>query len=84
MENCTRYDCVETAVGAVILASGVVCPPFNDTECLQVWTVEIYANKESCFREIVSGRLTNVSVDGFEFLTGLLFNFDLLSCRTVV
>lgn len=40
VENCTRYDCVETAVGAVILASGVVCPPFNDTECLQVWTSE--------------------------------------------
>lgn len=40
VENCTRYDCVETTVGAVILASGVVCPPFNDTECLQVWTSE--------------------------------------------
>lgn len=38
MENCTRYDCMETAVGAVILASGVVCPPFNDTECIQVRT----------------------------------------------
>lgn len=36
MENCTRYDCVETAVGAVILASGVICPPFNDSECVQV------------------------------------------------
>lgn len=36
VENCTRYDCVETSVGAVILASGVVCPPFNDTECIQV------------------------------------------------
>ncbi|XP_028306522.1 otogelin-like protein isoform X2 [Gouania willdenowi] len=35
VENCTRYDCMETALGAVILASGVVCPPFNDTECLQ-------------------------------------------------
>ncbi|XP_060891259.1 otogelin-like protein [Labrus mixtus] len=35
VENCTRYDCMETAVGAVILASGVVCPPFNDTECVQ-------------------------------------------------
>ncbi len=38
VENCTRYDCMETAVGAVILASGVVCPPFNDTECIQVRT----------------------------------------------
>ncbi|KAJ8332434.1 hypothetical protein SKAU_G00426070 [Synaphobranchus kaupii] len=33
--NCTRYDCVETAVGAVVLGSAVVCPPFNDSECLQ-------------------------------------------------
>ncbi|XP_077424251.1 otogelin-like protein isoform X1 [Vanacampus margaritifer] len=35
VENCTRYDCMETAMGAVVLASGVVCPPFNDTECIQ-------------------------------------------------
>ncbi|XP_061898588.1 otogelin-like protein isoform X4 [Entelurus aequoreus] len=35
VENCTRYDCVETAVGAMVLASSVVCPPFNDTECTQ-------------------------------------------------
>ncbi|RVE71881.1 hypothetical protein OJAV_G00056360 [Oryzias javanicus] len=35
VENCTRYDCVETSVGAVILASGVICPPFNDTDCIQ-------------------------------------------------
>ncbi|CAB1313742.1 unnamed protein product, partial [Coregonus sp. 'balchen'] len=35
VDNCTRYDCVETAVGTVVLASGVVCPPFNDTECTQ-------------------------------------------------
>ncbi|KAJ8003132.1 hypothetical protein DPEC_G00166200 [Dallia pectoralis] len=35
VENCTRYDCVETPVGTVVLASGVVCPPFNDTECTQ-------------------------------------------------
>ncbi|KPP78948.1 otogelin-like protein-like, partial [Scleropages formosus] len=33
--NCTRYDCMETPVGAVILGSLVVCPPFNETECLQ-------------------------------------------------
>ncbi|XP_071660051.1 otogelin-like protein [Patagioenas fasciata] len=31
--NCTNYKCAKSAVGAVILASGVVCPPFNDTEC---------------------------------------------------
>ncbi|XP_036375556.1 otogelin-like protein [Megalops cyprinoides] len=35
VSNCTRYDCVETAVGAVVLGSAVVCPPFNDTECIQ-------------------------------------------------
>ncbi|XP_057692652.1 otogelin-like protein isoform X4 [Corythoichthys intestinalis] len=35
VENCTRYDCMETAVGAVVLASGVVCPPFNHTQCIQ-------------------------------------------------
>ncbi|KAM9204114.1 LOW QUALITY PROTEIN: otogelin-like protein [Mergus octosetaceus] len=31
--NCTNYKCTKTAAGAVILGSGVVCPPFNDTEC---------------------------------------------------
>ncbi|KAK6488295.1 otogelin-like protein [Huso huso] len=35
VSNCTRFDCVESAVGAVVLGSGVVCPPFNDTECVQ-------------------------------------------------
>ncbi|XP_051786791.1 otogelin-like protein [Erpetoichthys calabaricus] len=35
VSNCTRFDCVETAVGAVILGSGVVCPPFNETDCIQ-------------------------------------------------
>ncbi|TNN34733.1 Otogelin-like protein [Liparis tanakae] len=38
VENCTRYDCMETAVGAMVLASGVICPPFNETECVQVRT----------------------------------------------
>lgn len=42
VENCTRYDCMETTVGAVILASGVPCPPFNDTECLQVRTIGMH------------------------------------------
>ncbi|XP_054843735.1 otogelin-like protein [Eublepharis macularius] len=31
--NCTKYECAKTAVGAVILGSSVVCPPFNETEC---------------------------------------------------
>ncbi|KFM11362.1 Otogelin-like, partial [Aptenodytes forsteri] len=31
--NCTNYKCAKTAVGAIILGSSVVCPPFNDTEC---------------------------------------------------
>ncbi|XP_048463872.1 otogelin-like protein [Rhincodon typus] len=33
--NCVRYECLETAVGLVVLGSGVVCPPFNETECIQ-------------------------------------------------
>lgn len=37
--NCTNYKCAKTALGAVILASGVVCPPFNDTECTKVCTL---------------------------------------------
>eukprot|EP00062_Callorhinchus_milii_P019147 gi/632973492/ref/XP_007903181.1/ PREDICTED: otogelin-like protein [Callorhinchus milii] len=35
VSNCIRYECLETAVGVAILGSGVVCPPFNDTECIQ-------------------------------------------------
>ncbi|TSL75303.1 Otogelin-like protein [Bagarius yarrelli] len=35
VSNCTRFDCIETPVGAVVLASSVICPPFNDTECIQ-------------------------------------------------
>ncbi|XP_054668775.1 otogelin-like protein [Grus americana] len=31
--NCTNYKCAKTAVGAIVLGSSVVCPPFNDTEC---------------------------------------------------
>lgn len=47
VENCTRYDCVETSVGAVILASGVICPPFNDTDCIQVRT----SKQTSCLNQ---------------------------------
>ncbi len=45
--NCTRFDCMETAVGAVVLASGVVCPPFNDTECIQVWLKSMHSSSFS-------------------------------------
>ncbi|KAM6424642.1 otogelin-like protein [Rhynochetos jubatus] len=31
--NCTNYKCAQTAAGAIMLGSSVVCPPFNDTEC---------------------------------------------------
>uniref|UniRef100_G1NF00 Otogelin like n=1 Tax=Meleagris gallopavo TaxID=9103 RepID=G1NF00_MELGA len=31
--NCTNYTCAKTVLGAMIVGSGVVCPPFNDTEC---------------------------------------------------
>ncbi|KAI6079643.1 Otogelin-like protein isoform X2 [Aix galericulata] len=37
--NCTNYKCTKTAAGAMILGSGVVCPPFNDTECTKVCTL---------------------------------------------
>ncbi|XP_074812278.1 otogelin-like protein [Natator depressus] len=33
VSNCTKYECAKTAVGAMILGSSVVCPPFNETEC---------------------------------------------------
>ncbi|XP_072407704.1 otogelin-like protein [Chiloscyllium punctatum] len=33
--NCVRYKCLETAAGLVVLGSGVICPPFNETECIQ-------------------------------------------------
>ncbi|XP_077119007.1 otogelin-like protein [Ranitomeya variabilis] len=35
ISNCTKYECAKTAVGAMILGSSVVCPPFNSSECLK-------------------------------------------------
>ncbi|MGH0140233.1 UNVERIFIED_CONTAM: hypothetical protein FKN15_070894 [Acipenser sinensis] len=58
VSNCTRFDCVESAVGAVVLGSGVVCPPFNDTECMQNGgTVQSYIDGccklyNSCFTKV--------------------------------
>ncbi|XP_032894112.1 otogelin-like protein isoform X1 [Amblyraja radiata] len=33
--DCIRYECLETTVGVTMLGSGMVCPPFNETECMQ-------------------------------------------------
>ncbi|XP_056430430.1 otogelin-like protein isoform X1 [Hyla sarda] len=35
ISNCTKYECTKTAVGAMVLGSSVVCPPFNSSECLK-------------------------------------------------
>ncbi|XP_030070610.1 otogelin-like protein [Microcaecilia unicolor] len=35
VSNCTKYECTETMVGAMIMGSSVVCPPFNESECLK-------------------------------------------------
>ncbi|XP_068132978.1 otogelin-like protein isoform X2 [Hyperolius riggenbachi] len=35
ISNCTKYECTKTAVGAMVLGSSVVCPPFNGSECLK-------------------------------------------------
>ncbi|KGL77287.1 Otogelin, partial [Tinamus guttatus] len=36
ISNCIRYECTNTAVGPVLVASPVGCPPFNETECVKV------------------------------------------------
>nr|XP_009667446.1 PREDICTED: otogelin [Struthio camelus australis] len=36
ISNCIRYECTNTAVGPVLVASSVGCPPFNETECVKV------------------------------------------------
>ncbi|XP_019375523.1 PREDICTED: otogelin [Gavialis gangeticus] len=36
ISNCVRYECTNTAVGPVLVASLVSCPPFNETECVKV------------------------------------------------
>ncbi|XP_065611814.1 otogelin [Cyrtonyx montezumae] len=36
ISNCMRYECVNTAIGSVLVASSVGCPPFNETECVKV------------------------------------------------
>ncbi|RXM32776.1 Otogelin-like protein [Acipenser ruthenus] len=80
VSNCTRFDCVESAVGAVVLGSGVVCPPFNDTECVQsvspASTPSLCAVKER-FSQLISIQLItaahNTSV-GSVFLHFMFFN----------
>ncbi|KAM6437973.1 otogelin-like protein [Liasis olivaceus] len=33
--NCTKYECAKVGVGTVVLGSSVLCPPFNETECVK-------------------------------------------------
>ncbi|XP_030338606.1 otogelin [Strigops habroptila] len=36
ISNCIRYECINTAIGPVLVSSSVGCPPFNETECAKV------------------------------------------------
>uniref|UniRef100_A0A3B3RLC4 Otogelin like n=1 Tax=Paramormyrops kingsleyae TaxID=1676925 RepID=A0A3B3RLC4_9TELE len=73
--NCTRFDCVETAVGAVTLGSVVVCPPFNDTECVQNGgTVQNYI--DGCCKTCL--QITVYSCDG-KCPSATIFNFNINS-----
>uniref|UniRef100_A0A7N8X403 Otogelin-like n=1 Tax=Mastacembelus armatus TaxID=205130 RepID=A0A7N8X403_9TELE len=89
VENCTRYDCMETAVGAVILASGVVCPPFNDTECVQVRISNSLIDGKTCKRVAIrttirkddcrsNAPVTVYSCDG-KCPSATIFNFNINS-----
>uniref|UniRef100_A0A672PWX8 Otogelin like n=1 Tax=Sinocyclocheilus grahami TaxID=75366 RepID=A0A672PWX8_SINGR len=79
--NCTRFDCMETAVGAVVLASGVVCPPFNDTECIQnggivqTYVDEFTVNIISIYFSL---QVTVYSCDG-KCPSATIFNFNINS-----
>uniref|UniRef100_A0A667Z3U8 Otogelin like n=1 Tax=Myripristis murdjan TaxID=586833 RepID=A0A667Z3U8_9TELE len=88
VDNCTRYDCMETAVGAVVLGSGVVCPPFNDTECIQVRT-SAYTDGKTCKRVAIrttirkddcrsNAPVTVYSCDG-KCPSATIFNFNINS-----
>ncbi|EOB04675.1 Otogelin, partial [Anas platyrhynchos] len=36
ISNCIRYECINTAIEPVLVASSIGCPPFNETECVKV------------------------------------------------
>uniref|UniRef100_F7G035 Otogelin like n=1 Tax=Ornithorhynchus anatinus TaxID=9258 RepID=F7G035_ORNAN len=62
ISNCTKYECAKTAVGAVLLSSEVICPSFNETECIKVCkkeekickkvTVRTTIRKQDCISQI--------------------------------
>lgn len=60
--NCTNYKCTKTAAGAMILGSGVVCPPFNDTECTKVCTLGEVSNNNSSVSMEFSPTLENAHI----------------------
>uniref|UniRef100_A0A452H9E6 Uncharacterized protein n=1 Tax=Gopherus agassizii TaxID=38772 RepID=A0A452H9E6_9SAUR len=64
VSNCTKYECAKTAVGAMILGSSVVCPPFNETECTKNGgTVQTY--NDGCCKtwKCPSATIFNVNID---------------------
>uniref|UniRef100_G1KPN8 Otogelin like n=1 Tax=Anolis carolinensis TaxID=28377 RepID=G1KPN8_ANOCA len=36
VSKCIKYECTKTAIGAIVLGSSIICPPFNETECTKV------------------------------------------------
>uniref|UniRef100_F7BDM2 Otogelin-like 2 n=1 Tax=Xenopus tropicalis TaxID=8364 RepID=F7BDM2_XENTR len=48
ISNCTKYECTKTSVGAMILGSSVVCPPFNDSDCLKVCVKKCSKEERIC------------------------------------
>uniref|UniRef100_A0A8C9ETU5 Otogelin like n=1 Tax=Pavo cristatus TaxID=9049 RepID=A0A8C9ETU5_PAVCR len=51
ISNCTNYTCAKTVLGAMIVGSGVVCPPFNDTECTKNGGIVQTYNDGCCKKE---------------------------------
>uniref|UniRef100_A0AAQ4RHR6 Otogelin-like n=1 Tax=Gasterosteus aculeatus aculeatus TaxID=481459 RepID=A0AAQ4RHR6_GASAC len=94
-ENGTAYGELHTlrlhgnSSGAVILASGVICPPFNETECIQVRTSMCKEDGKTCKRVAIrttirkddcrsNAPVTVYSCDG-KCPSATIFNFNINS-----
>ncbi|EMP36508.1 Otogelin [Chelonia mydas] len=63
VSNCTKYECAKTAVGAMILGSSVVCPPFNETECTKEGSTWVSnCTKYECAKTAVGAMILGSSV----------------------